>query len=157
MKAIIIIFFIFIVSILITFIALAQASKSEKAPGLIKGLLLKCPEKPNCVCSEYKDDKDHFIEPVSLDGKRSADIKEIFKKIIIEEGGEVKSESENYLWTVFTSSIFKFKDDLEIRVDPDHKLIHLRSASRSGYSDFGVNRKRVEQIKSLFYKRLRSN
>jgi uncharacterized protein (DUF1499 family) len=44
----------------------------------------------------------------------------------------------------------KFVDDLEIRIDSTQKVIHIRSASRVGYSDMGVNRKRTELLKKLF-------
>lgn len=56
----------------------------------------------------------------------------------------------DYLHAVFTSRIFRFKDDLELRMDRENRIIHLRSASRTGYSDFGVNRKRAEQFRNFF-------
>ncbi len=62
-------------------------------------------------------------------------------------GGSIQVEDDNYLAATFASSIFGFVDDLEIRVDSEHKTIHLRSASRVGHGDGGVNRKRVEQLK----------
>jgi len=50
----------------------------------------------------------------------------------------------------FRSNVFRFVDDVEFLFDREKKLIHVRSASRVGYSDLGVNRKRVEKIRSLF-------
>ena len=61
-----------------------------------------------------------------------------------------KNRKDDYLAVTFTSSIFRFVDDLEIRIDTDQQLIHLRSASRVGRSDGGVNRKRLERLKMAF-------
>ena len=65
-------------------------------------------------------------------------------------GGNVQVESCDYLAATFTSAIFKFVDDLEIRIDSTQEVIHIRSASRVGYSDMGVNKKRTELLKKLF-------
>jgi len=65
-------------------------------------------------------------------------------------GGIIQVEKDNYLAATFISSIFGFVDDLEIRIEPGQKTIHLRSASRVGRGDGGVNRKRVEQLKKLY-------
>jgi uncharacterized protein (DUF1499 family) len=61
----------------------------------------------------------------------------------------VKDEG-NYMHAEFTSRIFRFVDDVEFVIDDAHKVIHFRSASRLGYSDFGVNRKRMEEIRKRF-------
>jgi uncharacterized protein (DUF1499 family) len=47
----------------------------------------------------------------------------------------------------FSTAVFHYVDDVEVRFDKENNLIHLRSASRIGRSDFGVNRKRIERIK----------
>ncbi len=72
------------------------------------------------------------------------------KNSVREMGGSIQVENDSYLAATFTSSIFRFVDDLEIRVDSDQKMIHLRSASRVGHSDRGVNRERIERLKSLY-------
>ena len=46
--------------------------------------------------------------------------------------------------------MFRFVDDLECRLDAENRVIHVRSASRVGYSDLGVNRKRVERLRARF-------
>ena len=58
-------------------------------------------------------------------------------------------ETENYLRIECKSAMMGFVDDMEFYF-PEEKVIHLRSASRIGYSDFGVNRKRAEKIRELF-------
>ena len=67
-------------------------------------------------------------------------------KIITRQGGEVQQDDGSYLHATFTSPVFRYVDDVELRLDEDHGLIHIRSASRVGRSDFGVNRKRIERI-----------
>ena len=69
-------------------------------------------------------------------------------------GGTVQIEKDNYLAATFTSAIFKFVNDLEIRIDSTQKLIHIRSASRVGYTDLGVHKKRTELLKKLFNKKV---
>lgn len=124
-----------------------MAIQSQKEPdtlGLQQGLLRPCPDSPNCVCSEAfsQVDKEHAIKPVQA-GETTW---ERLKSRIIELGGVIKQDDGHYLHATFTSSLFHFVDDVELRLDSEHGLIQIRSASRVGRSDFGVNRKRVEQI-----------
>ncbi len=61
-----------------------------------------------------------------------------------------KVVQENYIRVEFTSLIFRFVDDVEFyfpTAENEKMIIHIRSASRIGYSDFGANRKRIEQIR----------
>jgi uncharacterized protein (DUF1499 family) len=62
----------------------------------------------------------------------------------------IVTEQEHYIHAEFTSAIFRFVDDAEFYIDDAQKVIHVRSAARLGYSDFGVNRKRMETIRQLF-------
>jgi uncharacterized protein (DUF1499 family) len=61
----------------------------------------------------------------------------------------VKTE-DTYIHAEFTSAIFRFVDDVEFYLDDTAKTIHMRSASRVGKSDFGVNRKRMEKVRAHF-------
>jgi uncharacterized protein (DUF1499 family) len=67
-------------------------------------------------------------------------------------GGSIQAENENYLAATFSSTIFGFVDDLELRIDPVQKVIHIRSASRVGYSDAGVNRKRIALLRKTYHR-----
>ena len=125
-------------------------SRSGEATGLVESRLSKCPAKPNCVCSEFSADVDHYIDPISISQGRIDEVLSRLKKNITEMGGTIQVEKDNYLAATFSSSFFGFVDDLEIRVDSGQKTVHLRSASRVGRGDAGVNRKRVEQLKKLF-------
>jgi uncharacterized protein (DUF1499 family) len=71
-------------------------------------------------------------------------------EIITESGGVIATEQADYIAATFTSPLFGFVDDLEIRFDFDARLIHFRSASRVGYGDLGANRKRVELVQLRF-------
>lgn len=125
-----------------------MAMQSQKAPdklGLNQGLLRACPESPNCVCSEAhsRHSEQHAISPIKISEKGWAEM----KKSITEQGGVIEQEDSDYLHATFTTPLFRFVDDVELRLDEASGLIHIRSASRVGRSDFGVNRKRVNQLK----------
>jgi uncharacterized protein (DUF1499 family) len=120
------------------------------APGLVDGMLSKCPNKPNCVCSEYKDES-HYISPVEFPQDSSTDVVSLVKNTIRDMGGSIEVETADYIAATFTSKIFKFVDDFEVRIDSVRKLIHIRSASRIGYSDLNVNLKRTESFKKRIY------
>jgi len=127
---------------------IAKAIQSQKLPdhlGLQQGVLLPCPASPNCVCSEShsQPDKQHAIAPIAADpGQWRA-----LKDRIIALGGVIQQDDGHYLHATFSTAIFHYVDDLELRLDQTQHLIHIRSASRVGHSDFGVNRKRVQVIR----------
>ena len=108
------------------------------------------PDKPNCVCSEQNDDTEHYIPPLTLSNRTASSTLKVFKEIIIELKGEIKAANETYLSATFSSFLFGFVDDLEIRIDSKQNVIHFRSASRVGHSDLGANKKRIELLKKLF-------
>ena len=147
---IIIIVSLIIVSILVLFV-LGQMSKSGEANGLFEAKLTKCPDKPNCICTEFVADATHYIDPIVFTQNNSAEVLSRLKNSVREIGGSIQVETGNYLAATFSSSIFRFVDDLEIRIDADQNMIHIRSASRVGHSDGGVNKKRIEQLKKLFH------
>lgn len=127
---------------------LAYLSNSGHAPGLNNEKLVDCPNKPNCVCSEKNDDSKHSIEPIQLLPEQQELAMPAAKSSVLELGGQIKDEQANYLASTFSSTLFGFIDDVEIRIDAKQNLVHLRSASRVGYSDHGVNKKRADALKS---------
>ncbi|MBT3505694.1 MAG: DUF1499 domain-containing protein [Piscirickettsiaceae bacterium] len=127
---------------------LALFSKSGNPPGLINEQLISCPNKPNCISSENSHDQTHYIAPISLLPEQQKQAMIAVKTSIIELGGEIQSEQSHYLASTFSSKLFGFVDDVEIRVDTKQSLIHLRSASRIGYSDLGANKKRATELKN---------
>jgi uncharacterized protein (DUF1499 family) len=96
-------------------------------------------------------DASHYIDPIVFTQSNAAKVLSGLKNSVRKMGGNIQAETDNYLAATFSSSIFRFVDDLEIRIDTDLKLIHMRSASRVGHSDRGINKKRIEQLKKLFH------
>lgn len=153
MKIIIIALVIFTLFLLLRFSIAGQLSKEEKAPGVMNGQLLPCPDKPNCINTEYPEKTSQYVPPLDFPKVQTDQIMALAKNIVVEMGGEIVIESHNYLSATFTSSIFRFVDDFEIRKSEHPLKLHIRSASRVGYSDFGVNKRRVEKFSELFVKR----
>jgi uncharacterized protein (DUF1499 family) len=107
-----------------------------------------CPSSPNCVSTQAQDEG-HAIEPFRY-RKSRAEAKEALKEVIRSlPRMQLVEEEETYLHYEVTSLLFRFVDDVEFLLDDEAKTIHFRSASRTGYGDLGVNRKRMEQIRSL--------
>jgi uncharacterized protein (DUF1499 family) len=119
----------------------------KKDLGVRNGKLAELSTKPNCVSSQAMNDAKK-VNPF----KYSSDLKEQMKKVVNAISGmsgvEIKQTSDNYLYAVFTTKIMRFKDDVEVYLDDVSKTLHFRSASRVGYSDLGVNRKRYEAFVS---------
>jgi uncharacterized protein (DUF1499 family) len=108
--------------------------------------LKPCPESPNCVSTQTQQ-KSKQMDPIPF----VLDPKEVLKiiKSVAENlpNTHLEKESLSYLHYTFKSRIFRFTDDVEFLIDAGQKLIHFRSASRTGYSDMGVNKKRMTEIK----------
>ena len=140
-----------VISILII---MASLSESSPPPRDKDSILEPCPDKPNCVCSEYIDDTEHYIDPLALSTEKLPRAVEYIKISIESLGGEIQTEKNDYLAATFSSSFFGFIDDVEFRIDTENKLIHIRSAARLGHSDFGVNKKRVRTLKTILRQQL---
>ncbi len=125
------------------------AGKRPTNLGVESGKLTACPETPNCVNSQAQDAQ-HKIDPLtykSTPAKAIADLKTVIENM---ERTKIITESENYLYAEFTTKLMGFVDDVEFFLDEGANVIHVRSASRLGQSDLGVNRKRVETIRAKF-------
>lgn len=108
-----------------------------------------CPDSPNCVQTEAPDER-HAIEPYAFTGD-AADAKASILAIVDEmPRNKVVTDGDNYLHVEFRSRIFRFVDDVEFFFDEADSVVRFRSASRTGYSDMGVNRKRMETIRQAF-------
>ncbi|NES22732.1 MAG: DUF1499 domain-containing protein [Symploca sp. SIO3E6] len=114
--------------------------------GINKGLLKPCPASPNCVVSQNGDDT-HSIEPITYQTDRETAKKVLLKVLTVVPRTTVVEETENYIRTESRSSLLGFVDDGEFYFPEAEKVIHVRSASRLGESDLGVNRRRLEQIR----------
>jgi uncharacterized protein (DUF1499 family) len=92
-------------------------------------------------------DKEHFIEPFKIIGAINDASLALKNALLAQERTVITQETENTLHAEATSLIFRFVDDVDIILDSQARLFHIRSASRIGYGDFGVNRKRVEALR----------
>lgn len=107
---------------------------------------LPCGESPNCVSTEDDREQHHLI---AFKLKKQANIDEIEQVALQMPGAKTATKEGNYIRVEYTSSFLRFVDDLELRVE-DSKLM-VRSESRVGYSDFGVNRERAEQLRNMLH------
>lgn len=113
------------------------------------GRFSPCPETPNCVSSRHPG-TDHYIEPLRYHGDM-AEAKAVLLGVLNElERVQIVENADGYIRAVFRSMLFRFADDVELQFDDVEKSIHIKSASRVGYSDLGVNRRRCESIRDKF-------
>ncbi|MFW9825559.1 MAG: DUF1499 domain-containing protein [Candidatus Thorarchaeota archaeon] len=122
----------------------------KKLVGIINGKFHPCPKSPNCVSTQSSDEK-HKMEPLSFNilDEAKTKIKDIigtFKRT------KLVTENDKYLHYEFRTATFKFVDDVEFYFDDSTNLIHFRSAARLGWSDFGVNKKRMKKVTELYSK-----
>lgn len=114
--------------------------------------LSPCPKSPNCV-SSLSEDESHYVKPLAYEGAVEKAKKKLIGVISSMKRSEIVAAEDNYLHATFVSFLFRFVDDVEFYFDNDRRIIHVRSASRTGYSDLGINRKRVEEIRKRFMSR----
>ena len=144
------IIFLLIVMFVISCMPLTILSCASNPPKvqLVDGKLRVCPDSPNCVSSE-SDRASSRIEPLTFQGPPEKAWSQL-RGTIGEMGGKIEEDHDGYLWATFTSRVFRFVDDVEFRMVSTDGMIHVRSGSRVGYSDLGVNRRRVEKMRTLF-------
>ena len=112
-------------------------------------MISPCPKSPNCVSSLEKGIR-NSVEPIKFSGSLRDSRERILKLLSETKRTRVVSSTENHIQAEFTSFLFRFIDDVEFFFDERAKVIHLKSASRVGYYDFGVNRRRIEKIRDRF-------
>ncbi len=135
-------------------VGLSIAGCSGERPqdlGSVSGHLAECPPTPNCV-SSFSKDSEHQIAPLRFSSPPEKLIRNL-KAILQKTEGACIITADNYcLYAEFTSKVFRFVDDVEFLLDPQTQTLHFRSASRIGHSDLGVNRKRIESLKTALAK-----
>ena len=114
--------------------------------GVKAGRLAPCKRSPNCVSSQAEPaDREHYIAPIAFRGLM-ADLRKAVESMA---RSTVITAERNYLYAEYRTALLRYVDDLELFYDEAAGLVHVRSASRLGRRDFGVNRKRVEALRSL--------
>ncbi len=109
--------------------------------------LASCPSTPNCV-SSFATDAAHSIAPLSFSGEPATAFNQLQAAIAATPNATLVTTSANYLYAEYTSALMGFVDDVEFYLDPSASVIHVRSASRLGESDLGVNRKRIDALRA---------
>jgi uncharacterized protein (DUF1499 family) len=130
-------------AIMVIMISGCSAVRSEDAGST---RLSSCPESPNCVSTQATNNR-HKIDAFHLKGDFSKNWPEIQRVVAALPRSAVVKADETYLHATFKSRVFQFVDDLELFLDPLNGIISIRSAARTGYLDFGVNRRRVELLR----------
>ena len=129
--------------ILLLLVSLLTACAGEPPQniGIQDGRLTPCPESPNCV-SSFETDEEHSIAAIA------ANLDQIERVLLGLDEAKIVEAGDNYLYAEFTSRLMGYVDDVEFLYDRVAAVTHVRSASRLGYGDMGVNRKRIEAIRS---------
>lgn len=112
--------------------------------GLDEGRLEPCPDTPNCVSSQGEGEQ--AVEPLPFTGNLAETRSDVLSFLESEYGVTVQSESDTYVHATVTTTL-GFVDDLQFRFVPTQRLVHVRSASRVGRSDLGVNRARIKALR----------
>lgn len=125
------------------------SGSQPKNLGVKNGKLLSCPSSPNCVCSQDAD-AEHQIDPLTFTDNSEEAFERL--KLIVQslDQAQILETQSDYLYAEFTSKLMGFVDDVEFYLDETAGVIQVRSASRLGESDLGVNRQRIETIRSKF-------
>jgi len=119
--------------------------------GLVDGKFKPCPKKHYCVSTQSdKNNELNYIEPIPYEESQKDAKDKIITIIKSLKRTEIINQTDEYIHSVFTTSLFRFKDDVEFYFDENEKLIHFKSQSRIGGYDYNTNRNRMEKIRSLF-------
>ena len=137
-----------LVSVVFALFGWWSARMAPSAAGISNGRLAQCPSAPHCVCSDYEANSDptHHIEPIALTQLPDEVRWQVIRKVLAASGATVVREDTGYLHATYVSGLFRFVDDLELRLDG--MQLQVRSTSRVGYSDLDANRKRVEDLRT---------
>jgi len=131
------------------------AGKRPNYLGVKDGRLARPRSTPNCVSSQADPaDKLHYIEPIRFRGSALDAIAAARKAVEGMARATVVQHEGNYLYAEFKSKLMGFVDDVEFTYDEKAGVLHVRSASRLGRRDYGVNRARVEALRSRIEKRV---
>lgn len=116
---------------------------------MTEGRLAACPRSPNCVSSQAETESQR-VSPLHYDGALADARARLLAVLAGMERTRVLRADDAFIQVEFRSALFGFVDDVAFQFDPPG-VIHVRSASRTGYYDFGANRKRVEDLRVRFH------
>ena len=116
--------------------------------GVKDGRLAPPKRTPNCVSSQADPaDAEHYIAPIAFKGDARAAMDAARKAVETMTDSTIIRQDGNYLYAEYRTKLMRFVDDVELFYDVKAGLFHVRSASRLGRREFGVNRARVESLR----------
>ena len=130
-------------------VSISAASRRRPDLGIVDGRLKPCPPTPNCVCSQQSEEQ-HQITPLPCQGDPQQEFSRLQAVIRGLPRTTLIAERPGYARYEFVTRLVRYVDDVEFLLDAEQGVIHVRSASRVGRSDFGANRQRVEDIRTRF-------
>ncbi len=126
-----------------------QNLKTPTHLGLKDGKLAPMPTKPNAVSSQTTVVSKQ-VEALPFKETPEKTLEAVNTALAKLGGNEIQKQESNYIYSIFTTPLMRYHDDVEIYLDTDAQLVHFRSQSRAGHSDMGLNRKRYEQFRELY-------
>lgn len=141
-----------IIALLVALFAAFLVVQNMKSPthlGYKDGKLAPMPATPNAVSSQAQQ-QDKQVKPLPYKGSTEATMAAVLSVLEQMAGNEIQTQEGNYVYTIFTTPMMRFHDDVEILLDDTNQLVHFRSQSRAGKSDLGANRKRYDAFSELY-------
>lgn len=139
----------FILMVIVRLAMLSAGAQRPKTLGLVDNQFVACPAKPNCV-STHSTNPQHASNPIRFSGSAAEAFDRLQAIVEQQPRAQIITAANGYIRAEFTSRIFHFVDDVQFLFDENQQVIHFRSSSRSGYSDLGVNRHRMESLRTAF-------
>ncbi|MGW8313181.1 MAG: DUF1499 domain-containing protein [Desulfuromonadales bacterium] len=128
-----------------------SSTRQTNGLGLQNGQLRSCPDTPNCVSSRANN-SDQQVPALQLQMAPGQAWEQVKAAITALPRTHIITATSEYIHAECRSAVFGFIDDLELHLLPKQGQIEVRSLARVGYYDFGVNRQRVEQLRSRLLK-----
>ena len=130
-------------------------AKRPATVGVIGGRLQACdPDKSNCVCSQHKLEGrslgPHYVQPFAFEGDPGDAMSRVMAVLMQQKNCRIVVNRPDYVHAEYTTETLGFIDDVEFLLSAPEQVIHVRSASRLGLTDFGLNRARVKDLREAF-------
>lgn len=132
--------------LMVAIVAMGCAGRVPENLGMQNGMLAPCPDKPNCV-SSFSEDPSHHVAAIAIADSALATWRGLQLILASDPRAEIVVSSNRYLRAVYTSALMRYRDDVEFLLREGAAEIAIRSASRVGHSDMGVNRERIEELR----------
>ena len=139
--------------LMMALILTSTACASVENIGMTEGKLAPCPDSPNCV-STQSEEKGHAMKPLPYLQTREASREKILSILKGMKRTEIVKLTESYIHAECRTALWRFIDDVEFFLDETARVVHFRSASRVGYYDFGLNRRRMKRISEKYLEAL---